>query len=81
MLEYFLQCCPKDSTKKFLLRVDSLHIELALLELNYETPFYADCILKYQENRHKIYFSVDNFCNFKVISKSNILKQIYKGGK
>jgi hypothetical protein len=31
-----------------------------------------------KKNYHKIYFLVDNFCNFEVISNSNILKQIYK---
>ena len=80
-LEYFLQRRPKDCTKKFLQRVDLLQIELELLGLNYQTPFYADCILKYRENRYKFHFSVDISCNFKVISKSNILKQIYKGEK
>jgi hypothetical protein len=39
MLEYFLQCCPKDRTKKSLQRVDLLHIKLELLGLKYQTPF------------------------------------------
>jgi hypothetical protein len=79
MLEYFLQrCCPKDCTRNPLQRTNLLHIRLKLRGLNNQTPFYADYILKYQENCHKIYFSVDNSCNFEVISKSNILKQIYK---
>jgi hypothetical protein len=81
MLEYFLQRCPKDCTKKFLLRIDLLHIELELRDLNYQTPFYAGCTLKYREDCHKIYFLVDNSCNFEAISKSNISKQIYKGEK
>ena len=77
MLEYFLQRCPKDCAKKPLQRVDLLHIiELRLRGQNNKTPFYADCILKYRENHHKIYSSVDNSCNFKAISKSNISKQI-----
>jgi hypothetical protein len=81
MLEYCLQRCPKDCGKKLLQRVDLLHIELELRSLNYKTPFYVDCILKYRKNRNKTYFSVNNFCNFKAISKSNISKQIYKGEK
>ena len=76
MLEYFLQRSPEDCTDLLL-----LHIELELLGLNYGTPLHAVCILKYPENCHKIYFSVDNSCSFKAISKSNILKQIYKGKK
>jgi hypothetical protein len=79
LLEYFLQCYFKNCTKKVLQRVDLLHTELQLWGLNYQTPFYADCILRYRENCYKIHFSVDNCCNFKVISKSDILKQIYKG--
>jgi hypothetical protein len=81
MLEYFSQRYPTDCTKKILQKVGSPVIELELRGPNYQTPFYADCILKYQENCHKIYFSADNSCNFKAISKSNILKQIYKGEK
>jgi hypothetical protein len=81
MLEYFLQCCFKGSTKKSLQRVDLLHIELESRDRNYKTPFYADCILKYPENHHKTYISIDNSCNFKAISKSDILKQIYKEEK
>ena len=81
MLEYFLQCCPKDCIKKFLQRVDLTHIELELRGLNYQTPFCTDCILKYQENCYKIYFSVDNYCNFKAILKSIILKHRYKEEK
>jgi hypothetical protein len=30
-----------------------------------------------KKNYHKIYFLVDNSYNFEVISKSNMLKQIY----
>ena len=81
MLEYFVQRCPKDCTRQSPQKVNLLHIQLKLRGLNYQTPFYAYCILKCQENRYKIYFSVDNSCNFKVIPKSNILKQVYKGGK
>ena len=81
LLEYFSQRCPKDCTKKALQRVDLLHIELEFRALNYQTPFYADCILKSPKNLHKIYFLVDNSCNFEVISKSNILKQIDKKEK
>jgi hypothetical protein len=81
MLEYFLQRCPKDCTRKPLQRTNLLHIRLELRDLNYQTPFYADCILKCPENYHKIYFLVDNSCNFKAISKSDILKQIQKGEK
>ena len=62
-------------------KTNLLHIRLKLRDLNYQTPFYADCILKYQENCHKIHISVDNSCNFEVISKSSILTQIYKGEK
>ena len=76
--EHFLQRFHKDCTKKTLQRVDLLHVKLILQGLNYQTQFYADCILKCLENRHKIYFLVDNSCNFKAISKSNISKQIYK---
>jgi hypothetical protein len=78
MLEHFLQRFPKDCTKKSLQRVDLLQDKLKLRCLNYQTPFYANCILKYHENCHKNYFWVDNSCNFEVISKSNISKQIYK---
>ena len=78
MLEYFLQRCPKDCTRRPLQGTNLLHTRLVLRDLNYQTPFYVDCTLKYQKNHHKIYFSVGNFCNFEVISKSNILKQIYK---
>jgi hypothetical protein len=56
MLEYFLQLCHKDCTKRSLQRVDLLHIKLKLRGLNYQTPFYADCILKYLENCHKTTF-------------------------
>ena len=81
-LKYFLLRCRKGRTKKKLLqRADLLHIELKLLGQNYQTPFYADCIIKYRENLHKICFSVDSSCNFKVISKSNISKQIYEEEK
>ena len=80
-VRYVLQRCPKDCTKKFLQRIDLLHIELELRGLNYKTPLYANCIIKYRENCHKIYFLVDNSCNFKATSKSNILKQIYKREK
>jgi hypothetical protein len=76
MLEYFLQCCPKDCTRKPLRRTNLLYIKFKLRGLNYQTPFYADCTVKYQKNYHKIYFLVDNSCNSEVISKSNILKQI-----
>jgi hypothetical protein len=79
MLEFFLQrCCPKSCSKTSVQRVDLLHIEFKLRSLNYQTPFYAGCILKYQENYYKIHFSVDNSCNFITISKSNISKQINK---
>jgi hypothetical protein len=81
MLEYFLQRCPKDCTRKPLQRTNLLYIRLKLRDLNYETPFYADYTLKYHRNYQKNYFLVDNSCNFKAISKSNILKQIYEGGK
>ena len=80
-MEYFLQRCVEDYIEKFLQGVDLLHIELELRRLNYETPFYADCTLKNWEDCYKIHFLVDNSCNFKVISKSNILKQIYKKEK
>jgi hypothetical protein len=76
MLEYFLQRYLKDYTRNPLQRTNLLHIRLKLRDLNYQTPFYEDYILKYQENCHKIHFSVDNSCNFEVISKSSILKQI-----
>jgi hypothetical protein len=77
MLEYFLQrCCLEYCTKKSLQRIDLLHIELEIWGLNYQTPFYADCILEYRENGYKIYFSADNSCNFKVISNSITSKQI-----
>jgi hypothetical protein len=81
MLEYFLQRCPKDCTRKPLQRTNLLHISyirLKLRDLNYQTPSYADCNLKYQENHDKIYFLVDNSCNFIAILKSNISKQMYK---
>jgi hypothetical protein len=81
ILEYFLQHCPKNCTKKSLRRVDLQHIEPELLGLNYQTPVYAGCILKYREIRPKIHFSVDNSCTSKAILKSNISKQVYKGGK
>ena len=82
MLGYVLRYyCPKDCNKKILQGVDLLHIELGLRGLNYQTPFYIDCVLKYQENCHKIHFSVDSSCNFKVILKSNISKQIHKEEK
>jgi hypothetical protein len=81
MLEYILQRCPKDCTRKPLQRANLLHIRLELRDLNYQTPFYAECTLKYQKNYYKIYFLVDNFCNFEVVSNSNILKQIYKKEK
>ena len=74
MLEYFLQRRPKGCTKKSFQRVDLLHTELKALGQNYQTPFYADRILKYWENRHKIYLSVGNSCNFEVISKSKYFK-------
>jgi hypothetical protein len=80
-VEYFLQRCPKDCTINPLQRANLLHIKLELRGLNYQTPFYANCTLKYKKNYHKIYLSVDNSCNFEVISKSNILKQIYKKEK
>jgi hypothetical protein len=72
MLNYFLQRCPKDCTKKPLQRVDLLHIELKLRVLNYKTPVYADCILKYRESCYKFFLLIDNSCYFKAISKSNI---------
>ena len=84
MLEYFLQRCRKGcAKKKSLQRVDLLlHIKHKLRWcLNYQTPFYADYILKYRKNCHKIYFSVDNYCNFKATSKSDIAKQKYKEAK
>ena len=57
MIEYFLQRCPKDCTKKSLQKVDLLHIELKLRDLNCQTPFYADYISKYhRENCYKNYF-------------------------
>ena len=68
--------CPKYCTKKSLQKVNLLHIELELRGVNYQTPFYADCILKYGENCHKIYFLIDNSFNFKAFLKSDILKQI-----
>jgi hypothetical protein len=81
MLERFLQRFPTDCTKNFLQKMDFLLlVKLKLLDLNYQTPFYADCILKYREKCHKNYFWVDNSCNFKAISKSDISKQIYKVG-
>jgi Mg2+/Co2+ transporter CorB len=81
MLGYFLHdgCCKGRTKKDPLQKVDFLHIELELWHLNYQTPIHADSILKYQENRPKICFLVDNFFNFEVISKINISKQIYKG--
>jgi hypothetical protein len=82
MLEYFLQRCPNDyCTRKPLRRTNLLYIRLELRDLNYQTPFYADCTLKYQNNYHRIYFLVDNSCNVEVISKSDTLKQIYKKEK
>ena len=72
----------KSPAKKFLQRVNLLYIELKLWGLNYQTPpFYADFILKYRKNCREIYLLVDNSCNFKAISKNNILKQIYQGEK
>jgi hypothetical protein len=81
MLEYFLERCPKDYAKRYFQKVGLLHIVLELRGQIYQTPFYADCTLKNQENSHEIYFSVDNSCSFKVTSKSNISKQIYKEDK
>ena len=46
-VEHFLQRFPKDcNTKKSLQRIDLLHFKLELRGLNYQTPFYAGCILK-----------------------------------
>ena len=59
---------PKNPSKQ---RVDLLHVELELRDLNNKTPAYEDCILKYRESNHKIYFSVDKSCNFRVILKIN----------
>ena len=81
MLEYFLQRCPKDRSKISVQKVYLLHIKFELRDLNYQTPLYAGCIWKYQENSHKIYFLVDSSCIFKAISKRNILKQRYKEEK
>jgi hypothetical protein len=78
MLQHFLQRFPKDCTKRVVQKIELLHFKLKLRGLNYQTPFYADCILKYRENCHKNYFSVDNSCNSEAISKSDISKQIYK---
>ena len=50
MLEYFVQRCPKDCTKKILQRANFLHIELKLGGQNDQTPFYADCILNTEKN-------------------------------
>ena len=74
---YFLPRYSRDYTEKSLQRVGLLHIRLVVLrDLNYQTPFYADFISKYLENRYTIHFSVNNSCNFKAISKSSISKQI-----
>jgi hypothetical protein len=83
MLEYFLQRYLKDCTKKRPLfqRAKLLHIELELQGLNYQTPFYADCILKYREIAAKSTFWLINLAILKQSQKSNISKQIYKGEK
>jgi hypothetical protein len=81
MLKYFLQSCLNNCTKKSIQGVDLLNTELGLRGLNYQTPFYADCILKCPENCHKIYVLFDNSCSFKVILNNDISKQIYKGEK
>ena len=78
MLEHFSQRFPKGCTEKYLQKIDLLHVKLKLRGLNYQTPFYEDCVLRYQENCYKNYFWVGNFCNFEVIPKSNISKQIRK---
>ena len=78
---FFTTLLPLGLYEKYFQRVDLLHSELELLDINYQTPFYAECILKYRKNRHKINFSVDNSCNSKASSTSNTLKQIYKGVK
>jgi hypothetical protein len=46
ILEYFLQRYSKDCARKPLQTTNLLHIRLELRGLNYQTPFYADCILK-----------------------------------
>ena len=56
MLEYFLQRCPKDCTRNPLQSTNLLHIRLELRDLNYQTPFYADCTLKYQKKLLQILF-------------------------
>ena len=81
MLEYFLQRFPKDCTKNPLQRTNLLHIRLKLRGLNYQTPFYGIVPENTKNNYQKIYFLVDNSCNFEAISKSNILKQKYKKEK
>jgi hypothetical protein len=58
MLEYFLQRCRKDRTKWFLQRVDLLHIKLKLRDLNYQTPFFADCILNTKKIATKFNFQL-----------------------
>ena len=80
-VEHFLYRCSKGCTKKFLQKVNLLHIDLELRALNYQTQLYVDGILKCRGNCYKIHFSVNNSCNFKAISRSNILKQIYKTEK
>ena len=58
MSENFLQRYPKDCIRKPLQGANLLHIRLELRGLNYQTPFYADYILKYQKQLPKnLFFS------------------------
>ena len=83
VLEYFLQRYPKDCTRNPLQRTNLLNLRLKLRDMNYQTPFHGDCTLKYpkKKNYHRIYILANNSWNFEAISKSDILKQIYKKGK
>jgi hypothetical protein len=79
MLEYVLQRYPKDYTKKIPSNCRSTTQQACITGPEVLNSVYADYILKYFENCCKIYFSVDNSCNFEANSKSNISKQTYKG--
>jgi hypothetical protein len=81
MLEYFLQRCPKDCTRKPPSKNKFTTYQAQITGPELSNSVYADYNIKYQENCHKIHFSVDNSCNSKAISTSNTLKQIYKGEK
>jgi hypothetical protein len=81
MIEYFLQRYPNKCIRKFFQRENLLYIRLVLRNLNHQTPLHTECTIKYRENRYESYFLVGNSCNFKAISKSNVLKQTYNKGE